>query len=296
MILSSLDPVSLTLLSTLCFSIASLIFTDFSKLLNPFWVNAFKASIGLVLFWSTVFLFQLTFQVSWQSFFAFTLSGALGLMIADIFMLKAMSFIGASRMLMFFGLQPFILGLTSYLFFQQQFYAHHFYGLISIIFCIAIISFENFKRDGHFNLEGVKFGVIAVTLDAFGVLLTRYGFDHTPGISPITGNAYRCLGAIAMLTCMQLVYKKFDFKSNWLKLSRLDQIKISFGASLGVYFALMFYLTAISRGNLALVSSVVIAAPMFAAFFECLRARKWPSLYLLLSFTFFITGYFLLKN
>ncbi|MCK6596429.1 MAG: hypothetical protein L6Q33_14615, partial [Bacteriovoracaceae bacterium] len=88
-IIDSVPPLFFALGATLCFSYSSTIFTEFSRSITPQWMNAFKAIVALFLFSITVVIFNLWTPPSLISFNVLILSGLLGLMIGDMYMLKA---------------------------------------------------------------------------------------------------------------------------------------------------------------------------------------------------------------
>ena len=297
---TEIPPFFYALGATLCFAYASTIFTEFSRKVSPFWMNSFKAFVALAAFWiSLVGLRQWT-PPSVSTVLALLSSGCVGLMIGDIFMLHAMRDLGASRMLMIFGLQPFVLGVAGYFLFQQSFSALNFLGVVLMLACLYTISLESYKRSGHWHLRGMVLGLIAVLLDAVGVLLTRYGFDSTAGITSLQVNAIRCVGAVlAFVLLNQFYYKKSErvvFLPVFRTFSKNEKWRIFIAALGGTYLSLMLYLTAVSRGQLSVVSSVTITGPMFAGLFECVRARRYPSGYLILAFAFFIGGFFIFSS
>jgi drug/metabolite transporter (DMT)-like permease len=222
-------------------------------------------------------------------------SGAIGLMIGDIFMLSAMKDIGASRVLMIFGLQPFFLGIASFFIFGQTFTWKIFLSVLLMLCCLYTISLESYKKIGHWHLRGMSMGLCAVLLDAVGILLTRYGFDETPGITSPEVNAIRCAGAVATFFIINVfIFKKRDqisFRPTWKKLSRNEKGRIVLASLGGTYCSLMLYLVAVSKGQLSAISSVSMTGPMFAGIFECVRTRKLPSPYLFIAFIFFVSGF-----
>ncbi|NOT79212.1 MAG: DMT family transporter [Bacteriovoracaceae bacterium] len=292
---SNISPLFYALVATLCFSYSSTIFTEFARKISPFWMNSFKAFIALFAFWITVFFMDNWIPINIKSIFALLSSGCIGLMIADIFMLHAMKDLGAARMLMIFGLQPFFLGLGSYFLFNQSFSLLNFLGVLLMLCCLYTISLESYKKNGSWQLRGMLFGLVAIFLDGIGVLLTRYGFDQTETISSAQVNAVRCVGAILGFVIINyFIHKKkerLSFIPTWKKLTKNEKYRIILGSLGGTYFSLMLYLTAVSKGQLSVISSVTITGPMFAAFFECIKSKRWPSTYLFIAFIFFISGF-----
>lgn len=293
--IANIPPLFYALSATLCFAYASTIFTEFARKISPFWMNTFKAFVALLAFGVTVlFLPQRTLPQP-HAILALISSGCIGLMVGDIFMLHAMKDLGASRMLMIFGLQPFFLSLGGYFIFSQKFSWMNFIGVVLMLGCLYAISLESYKKNGHWQFRGMLWGLIAVLLDAIGVLLTRYSFDSTPGITSAEVNAIRCVGAVLGFFIINYAYHRkkdrISFAPSWQSLTKHEKIRLTLASVGGTYLSLMLYLSAISRGQLGVISAVTVTGPMFAATFECIRTRKWPSLYLFAALIFFISGF-----
>lgn len=291
--INQISPLYFALSATLCFAYASTVFTEFARKVSPLWMNSFKAFLAFF-----AFSFTLTITGVWQTPTSLTVialltSGCIGLMIGDIFMLKAMAELGASRMLMIFGLQPFFLGIGGYFFFHQSFSMLNFIGVLSMSLCIFIISLENYKKSGTWQINGLIAGLVAILLDGIGIFLTRFGFENSIGISPIEVNVIRCGGAILGFFAIYFLREKIVFFPVWTKFSKSEKRKIIFGSLGGTFISLLLYLTAVSRGKLSVVSSVTVTGPMFATLFEFIRTKKPPTLYLAFSFLFFISGFFI---
>lgn len=298
--LENIPPFFYALGATLCFSYSSTIFAEFSRKISPFWVNTFKAFVALITFWLTVFFLDSWTVLSPQALISFLASGCIGLMIGDIFMLHAMKDLGASRMLMIFGLQPFFLGLGGYFLFGQQFSLIKFIGVLFMLACLYTISLESYKKSGSWQTRGMFLGLIAILLDAVGIFMTKFGFESTAGLTSAQGNAIRCVGAVIGFFLINFIYHKkeerISFNPTWNNLSRKEKVKILIGSVGGTYFSLMLYLTAISKGQLSVISSISVTGPMFAGIFECVRWKKWPSLYLFAAFIFFIGGFIIFSQ
>lgn len=292
---TNIPPFFYALGATLCFSYSSTIFTEFSRKTSPFWMNTFKAFVALLSFSITVLLLNNWTTINPQALLALISSGCIGLMIGDIFMLHAMKDLGASRMLMIFGLQPFFLGIGGFFLFGQSFSLLNIAGVISMLCCLYTISLESYKKSGSWQLRGMLLGLVAILLDAMGVFMTKFGFESTPGISSAQVNVIRCAGAVLTFFIMNFFfYKKSErisLNPTWMLFSKHEKIRIIIGSVGGTFLSLILYLTAVSKGQLSVVSSVTVAGPMFAGFFECVRSKKWPSSYLIVSFIFFTSGF-----
>lgn len=292
-LLANVHPLFFALGATLCFSYASTIFTEFSRSVSPEWMNAFKAVIALILFTLTLFTFDLWLPPASTSVYVLLASGLLGLMIGDMYMLKAMKELGASRMLMIFGMQPFFLGLAEKFLFGKDFPLINFLGGALMLGCLYTISFENYKKSGSWQILGLTFGIIAVLLDGTGLLLTKHGFNSSPGITSVQVNVLRCLGACLGFLIYHYSVKKLPLISTFNNLSRRKKIKLLVGSTGGTYLSLMLYLQAINKGLMVQVSSITITGPMFAQVFECIQQRKLPNRLIILAFLLFASGFYI---
>lgn len=290
-----MNPFLLALASTLTFSSASILFAHFSRTISPIFMNTIKAVIALVAFGLTAVLLGFVHLPTQSVVFSLLLSGALGLMLGDLFMLKAMAELGASRMLMIFGLQPFLLGVGAYFAFSQKLSPWSFAGVVAMLCCLYTFSLEKYRQTGNWQARGLYHGLIAVSLDAIGVLLTRWSFDHGIidgiAISPVLVNFLRCFGAVLAFGFYHIAIKKIPLWSTFQKQAPIDKLKLVIGSVGGTYLSLMLYLTAVSKGTLGAISAVTVTGPLFAAMIECIVKKTWPSRYLIVGFTFFVVGF-----
>lgn len=291
----NIPPLFYALGATLCFAYSSTIFTEFARKVSPIWMNSFKAFIALIAFWASIALWGQWVNPDPKTVLALLSSGCIGLMVGDIFMLHAMKDLGASRMLMIFGLQPFVLGVASFFLFDQKFSLMNFVGVVLMLGCLYTISLESYKKNGHWQVRGMLWGLIAILLDAAGVLMTRYGFDNSPGVSSMQVNAIRCVGAVLGFFAINAFYLKKKervvFAPVWKTFSKKEKWRVLMAALGGTYFSLMLYLTAVSKGQLSVISSVTVTGPMFASLFECVRLRRWPNVYQMIALVFFGGGF-----
>ncbi len=128
-----------------------------------------------------------------------------------------------------------------------------------------------------------------MTLDALGLIVTRYNFDQNPSITAMEGNFYRCFGAILFFIVLSQI-RPINFISLWKKQTLKGKTTIIIGSIFGTFLSLGLYLKAIQSAHLASLSGVAITGAIFSATLECIINKKWPSKYLLMAFGFFIIG------
>lgn len=284
----------LALGSALSFSSASVIFTLFARRISPFWINAFKATVALAAF-SIAFVITTNWSQwpTWISMGAFFFSGFVGLNLGDFFLMQAFRSIGSGRTLMIFSFQPIFLGVFAYFLFEQNIAFTSLVAILFMIACVMTVSYERFRLERKWEWKGPLFALIGVLLDCAGILLTRFGFESDAHVTVIEGNFYRCLGA-GMGFFIMSYFVPLDFVRRLKRFHWKTRMILVGGSLVGTFGALWMYLTAISIGHLATIAAVVGTGPIFAAIFECLAFRRWPTRYLLVAFFFFGCGFYIL--
>ena len=276
--------------ANLSFAIGVQFFPHYARRVSSLWVNCFKGLVATALFAVTVLLQGGFHAITPACAGLFLFSGAIGLGLADVFLIEAFSLMGPGRTLLIFGFQPLIIGVISYFAFGQAVDARSLIAILFFIVCLFIFSLESFRKHGHWNIRAMVFALAGVTLDGLGVLVTRYAFNNSSGIGTTEGNLYRALGALLMFALASRV-KPFHFLAKLRELGPRNLMWITLGSVAGTYLSLMFYLTAIRySGALATVSGIAITGTIFSSAFECVIERKAPSKYLLASFAVFLGG------
>ena len=290
-----MTPVLYALTANICFSIAILIYTSFSLKTSVIWTNTFKAIVAFLAFVLSVTAILGWNPVLWPSIFAFFISGAIGLAIGDLFLLRAFTLIGPSRSMVLFGFQPLFMGVTSWWLFSQEMPLHRLLAVVFLIACLVIFSMERYKAHREWGIKGILLALTAVLLDGAGILLTRYGFDTSPEIHAFEGNAYRCAGAVAGLFVIGWARTPIHLVKHFMDLTVKTRVLIVFASLLGTFFSLGFYLQAVKTGHLASISAVAITGPFFAALFEYLYKKQWPGRHFVLAFVMFAIGFWLMN-
>ncbi len=279
--------------ANLSFAFACLIFTEYSRKVSSLWMNAFKATVAFCAFGLAALLGGGLSSIGTPAFFSLFASGFLGLAIGDLFLLKAFSIIGASRTLVLFAFQPLILGTFSFYIFNQAIDLQKFWGLLFFLACLFIFSLEAKKTKGTWEFKGLLWALAGVTLDAIGVLMTRWSFDRTPEMNSISANFYRTIGCIVAFFLISKFYRPLELWHKFRDWSPKIKLLILSGCVFGTFLSLLLYLKALQFGHLATVSGIAITSPLFATLFESIWEKRWPTKYLWAALVSFSIGFYI---
>ncbi len=283
----------LALGATLCFSSASLIFAQYTRRFGTLWMNAVKAGVAFFFCVLTMGLYGPFTWPTTETWLPLMTSGLIGLCIGDLFLLIAFTHLGVARTMMLFGFQPLIIGVLSTLILGQTFEARKLLAVIFLVACLVTFAYEGFQKEKNWKMKGLLFAMIGVLFDAAGVMLSRYGYDHSPTFPALHGHLVRCFGALCGFFVLQFVFP-LKLKTNFMQLNRKEVMTVLGASFLGTFFSLFLYLNALRIGHLGSLTGIAVTGPMFAGILECILKKKGPSFFLILSFLFFFAGFTIL--
>jgi len=225
-------------------SIAVIIFKSASEEISPFLITPLKNTIAIICF---IFLFFFTDIPIWYNgfetldYFKILVSGILGMGLADIIFLYALSKIGANRIALINCFEPVVIYILSAIFLSTALSNQQFLGFIIVIIAILIINYEKDMDDIDVLLkrQGIMLQILAVILSSIGIVLIK------PVLSKVTGNiniqlwvtAFRLLPGVFVAWFIFLFQKNKMLLIQPLKKSKnLKKIIISSG--LGTFIAL----------------------------------------------------------
>lgn len=279
----------LALAANLSFAVGSQVYTHYSRKISSVWMNLAKASVAIIPFLLIPSFFTGWNSVSISGILLLILSGAMGLGLGDIFLLKGFAELGPARTIMLFSFQPVLLGTGAYFLFNQNIEPKKFWAILFFMLCVWVISFESYKKEKNWKAYGLMLAGLGIVIDSVGVLITRYSFNQNSELTSFEANVYRTSGALLFYVVFSF-FKPINFFKNFNVLETKSKLTIVLGSLLGTVISLTCYLIAIKKAHLASLGGVAITGTLFSALFECLVEKKWPSKYLILAFLIFCLG------
>lgn len=288
----------LALVAAVLFSGASVIFARFSSSHSSLFMNLMKNTVAGAAFVVTAAIAlavtpETLGDLSSRSALYFLLSGVMGLAVGDYFLVRGYQRIGSARTLLVFSFSPVFLTVEGFLFFGQALSLAQGAAILLMMACVWTISFEKFRAEGSWEWRGIVFAFAGVLLDNIGIVLSRQAFDLSPGVSPMTANAVRSVGAVAVLGAVNAVSGAGVFRA-FARLSWRDRSLVVGSGFLGTFLSLSLWLTALKIGHIGGLAGVGSFNPVAASLWEWLLLRKRPTVYLVLALTLFLTGFVLL--
>lgn len=251
------------LLTALCWSFNSILFSDAGKRIGSQSVNHLRLWMALIILWLIqIFLFnQLIPSISITGAFYLAVSGIIGFFIGDALLFEAFVLIGARMGMLMMTAVPIFSTILAWLFLNETL------GILqvsAILLTTAAISFVIVERRNHVsrvkNLSrGVLFGLGGAFGQATGLLFSKRGMLE--GIHPITANLVRVFSATLVMSLFLII--KNSFFSDFAKLKQPGiRIRIFGGAVLGPVIGVIFSLVAVLHANIGIASTLMSLSPV----------------------------------
>jgi len=236
------------LLAALCWSVAVIIFKSASRFLSPLLIVLLKNTIATLCFVVLFFIFDIPFWLSGLEsldYYKIIISGVLGMGIADLLFIKALSQIGANRVAIVNCFEPGVVYLFSVLMLGSFLTPKQLFGFLVVVVALLIISYEkdDIEIASSIKRRGVLTQVLAVVLSSFGIVL----------IKPVLSKLNASIASQLWVTFFRLfpgfifTWIVFMFKKNKLKLliplkNKSICLKIIIASGLGTFLALGFWI------------------------------------------------------
>jgi drug/metabolite transporter (DMT)-like permease len=291
--LNSLEVYALGIGANLAYSTASMVFTVYAKRFTSMWINQVKACVAFVAFALAMLFSQKMILIGAYPLSLLLLSGLAGLCIGDIFLFRAFTTLGAGRSLVLYSFQPLMLGIYGYFFLTQLFSLNQTLAVICMMICVFIFMLERNHSTGTWDMKSFMWAFLGITLDAFGVMLTRSAYELEPGLETFQVNFIRCAGALIGFLLISPKSYVLVFK-DIVALRKREQSLVIGSAVCGCFLSLTLYLAALKYAHVGTLTSIAITGPVWVSLLECIYHKKMPNFYLLGAFAFFLTGFYLM--
>jgi len=292
---TSLFPYFLAILSNLCFGTASIQFSQFANRFSAAWMNQLKVTVALLGFLGAFFIFENYVPLNASAYAGILGSGIIGLFLGDWFLFQAFANLGATRTLVIYSFQPFLIALYGVLFLNQSLSQLQFLAILCMIGCVFTFLLERNKEVGHWDLRNFSFAFLGIFFDALGVVLSRQAYEQFPEMGSFQANGLRAVGAVVAFILFRPFSMKFIYR-DLISLSSRLRFQVIGASLLGTFLSLSFYLHALKTAHVASLTAISITGPLWVSLIEHVRGRKWPSKYLWVAFGFFLTGFLFLSR
>ena len=236
------------LLAAIFWSIAVIIFKSASNEVSPFLITALKNTIASLCFLVFFLLFDIPLwydDFQQIDYFKILISGVLGMGLADVLFIYALSQIGANRIALINCFEPVVIYILSSIFLGTILNIGQLIGFLVVIISLLILTYEKDTNelDKYIKRKGILLQISAVILSSIGIVMIK------PVLLKINNDIniqlwltfFRLLpGMITAWIVLLFQKKKIRLIQPFLQLNLI--IKILFSSILGTFIALSFWI------------------------------------------------------
>ena len=236
------------LLAAIFWSIAVIIFKSASNDVSPFLITALKNTIASLCFLVFFLLFDIPLwydDFQQIDYFKILISGVLGMGLADVLFIYALSQIGANRIALINCFEPVVIYILSSIFLGTILNIGQLIGFLVVIISLLIMTYEKDTNelDKYIKRKGILLQISAVILSSIGIVMIK------PVLLKINNDIniqlwltfFRLLpGMITAWIVLLFQKKKIRLRQPFLQLNLI--VKILFSSILGTFIALSFWI------------------------------------------------------
>ena len=253
------------LATVLCWTMTCLSSEYVSKRASALVMNVFRMYLSFILF--AVFSFFIrngkalptdatSFNWIWLS-----VSGLIGFVIGDLFLLKSFSIIGSRTSMLIMSLVPLFTSIIGYFFLHDTLKNLHIIGMIITTFGVSLVILTREKGTKQFKhpIKGIIYATIGMLGQAIGLIFSKYGMDND--YNAFASTHIRIIAGLAGFTLIALYikpWKKMAELGRQPKLMFLIVVSTFFGTFLGIFLSLL----AIKETSIGIASTIMAIVPV----------------------------------
>ena len=263
---------SLSLLCAILWAFAVIFYKRAGDHFNAYEMNLFKSTFVLILMIPTVLISDgiNVPNISGYQFWLISTSGFIGIMLADLFYLRALQLIGASLTGITGSLySPFVVGL-SILFLGEYLKYWQVVGMILVLSGVVLVGYRKKSLNMlHPPIRGFLYAALAVFFTALGIVIIKPVSNDLPFFWIIL---IRSFGGFITMVVYGIVFKK--------SLSVLHIIKakgghwLILGAFIGQYISMMVWVAGYKYTSASIASILNETASIFILLLSWLLLKE----------------------
>ncbi len=251
------------LATAICWTLTALCFEYSSKKLSSLSVNVIKMYLAFALFTVFAWIFRGKPFPTDASVFAWLwlgLSGIIGFVLGDLFLVKALAIIGARTSMLIMALVPPVTAVIGFFLLSETIALRHLLGMAITIGGVAtvILTRENGSKKLKHPVKGLVYACIGMAGQAVGLVLSKYGMGEYNAFS---ATQIRIIAGLVGFTLLLFHLKgwgqlKTAFKN--IPVMRVAAMGSVLGPFLGVYLSLL----AVQNTSTGIASTIMMIVPV----------------------------------
>lgn len=253
------------LLTALFWTVTVLAFESASLKVGSLSVNVIRLIFGFIFLSSYTFIKRgLIFpaDASYNNWLWLSLSGFIGFVVGDLFLLKSFTLIGSRFAMLIMTLVPPITALFGWIILDERLTIYNYLGMFLTFsgICMAIFSRENNNKKLSLKLapKGLLFALAGALGQALGLVLSKFGMAD---FDPFAAAQIRIIAGITGFGILVSILNRWNRVANTFKNKKGIQ-EIAIGSFFGPFLGVSFSLIAIKYTETGIASTIMAIVPI----------------------------------
>lgn len=263
------------LATAICWTLTALCFEYSSKKLSSLSVNVIKMYLAFALFAVFAWIFRGKPFPTDASAFAWLwlgLSGIIGFVLGDLFLVKALAIIGARTTMLIMALVPPITAVIGFFLLSETIALRHLLGMAITIGGVAtvILTRENGTKKFKHPVKGLVYACIGMAGQAVGLVLSKYGMGEYNAFS---ATQIRIIAGLVGFTLLLFYFRAWgELKTAFTNIPAMRMLTI--GAVAGPFIGVYLSLLAVQNTSTGVASTIMAIVPVLIIPFSILLYKE----------------------
>ncbi|MEI6091235.1 MAG: DMT family transporter [bacterium] len=242
---------------------SSFLFTEATIRLGVIQLNIDRLILAILLLLLTIFVFSIGFSTTNTQMFYLFISGIIGLVLGDTFLLASFKSIGPRITMLIMSFNPAVAAIFAYFMLGETLGLPIIIGMALTLAGITLVVMEKPKTKTKFKVtpNGVIFAFLGAFGQAFGLVFSKMAFLEGD-INSLTASLYRMLAALLIIVPLGIIMKQYR---NPIKIYIKDKklfLLVTIGSIIGPYLGITLSFIAAINTKIGVASTLLATVPI----------------------------------
>lgn len=242
---------------------SSFLFTEATIRLGVIQLNVDRLILAILLLLLTIFAFGIGFSTTNTQMLYLFISGIIGLVLGDTFLLAAFKSIGPRITMLIMSFNPAVAAIFAFFMLGETLGLPIIIGMALTLAGITLVVMEKQKTKTKFKVtpKGVIYAFLGAFGQAFGLVFSKMAFLEGD-INSLTASLYRMLAALLIIVPLGIIMKQY---SNPIKIYLKDKklfLLVTIGSIIGPYLGITLSFIAAINTKIGVASTLLATVPI----------------------------------
>ncbi len=247
----------------LLWSFSSFLFTEATIRLGVIQLNIDRLILAILLILLTIFAFGIAFTTTNTQLIYLSISGIIGLVLGDTFLLAAFKAIGPRITMLIMSFNPAVAAIFAYFMLHETLGLPIIFGMALTLAGISLVVMEKPKTKTKFKVttRGVIYAFLGAFGQAIGLVFSKMAFLDCE-INSLTASLYRMLAALLIILPLGMIMKHYR---NPIKIYLKDKklfLLVTIGSIIGPYLGITLSFIAAINTKIGVASTLLATVPI----------------------------------